>query len=106
MAPRNISTTEEGMRAAAQEFAAKASEFSSANQNVDGQVDILMTSWTGQAAMGFQSAMDSWGQSFNEVIRALQEMQAQMEATLAGYSRGEDEASTYTSSLNSALPGF
>jgi WXG100 family type VII secretion target len=106
VASRNISTTEEGMRAAAQEFAAKASEFTTANQNVDGQVDILMASWTGQAAMGFQNAMDSWGQSFNEVIRALREMQTQMEATLAGYSQGEEEAASYTSTFNSALPGI
>lgn len=106
MASTNISITEEGLRAVIQEFAAKAEEFTAANQNVSGQVDVLVASWTGQAATGFQNAMDAWGQSFGEVIRALREMQAQMEGTLGGYSVGEEQAASYTSTLTSGLPGF
>ncbi|MGW3621392.1 WXG100 family type VII secretion target [Micromonospora arida] len=105
MALSNISTTEEGMRAAAQEFAAKADEFTTANHLVDSQVDVLLASWTGQAARGFQNAMDSWGQSFTQVILALREMENQMQGTSAGYTRGEEDAASFTSSLGSALPG-
>ena len=106
MASSNISTTEEGMHAAAQEFAAKAQEFTTANQNVAGQVDVLLTTWTGTAAQGFRNAMDSWSQSFNEVIRALNEMQNQMQSTSSGYAKGEEGAGHLTSQLGSALPGI
>lgn len=106
MALGNLSTTEEGMRAAAQEFAAKADEFTNENQRVASQVDDLMASWTGQAAQGFRSAMGHWGQSFGQVIHALREMQAQMEGTSVAYSRGEDAASSYTSQLGAGLPGL
>lgn len=105
MASSNISTTEEGMRAAAQEFAAKAAEFTTANQNVAGQVDLLTSTWTGQASQGFRSAMDHWGQSFGVVIRTLHEMQSQMEGTSAGYTRGEEDATSFTRQLGAALPG-
>ncbi|GAA0389178.1 hypothetical protein GCM10009541_35290 [Micromonospora gifhornensis] len=106
MAMGNVSTSEEGMRAAAQQFAAKADEFTSANRSVAGQVDVLMASWTGPAAQGYRSAMEQWGQSFNEVIRALREMQGQMERTRAGYNQAEDEASSATRQLGSGLPGI
>ncbi|MEV6694843.1 WXG100 family type VII secretion target [Micromonospora sp. NPDC051196] len=102
----NISTSEEGMRAAAQRFAATADEFSNADRQVTDQVNMLLTTWKGEAAQGFRSAMDHWGQSFNVVIRELREMQAQMEGTLTDYRRGEDQSLHHTSQLSSGLPGF
>lgn len=106
MASQNISTTEEGMRAAIQQFADKSAEFTSSKQSVDGQVDFLMTTWSGAAANGFRSAMDQWGESAVQVISALQTMQQQMEETLAGYAHGESEAESYMVQLNNGLPGF
>lgn len=100
-----VSTTEEGMRRAAQEFSDKATEFTGSLQAVNGQMAILQGSWTGQASAGFNQAMDSWETAFQRVINELIKMLDVMGTTTTGYLQAEDTASSTASSFGAALPG-
>lgn len=101
-----VSTTEAGMRAAAQEFEAKSGEFRTSNESVAGRVEDLTIFWKGQASQGFRTAMEQWGQSFNQVISALDELRGQLQGASATYLAAEDETTSSTSRLQSDLPGF
>lgn len=100
-----VSTTEEGMQKAAQEFSNKATEFTGLLQAVNSQMAALQVSWTGQASMGFNQAMDSWEAAFQRVIGELINMLEVMEVTTKGYMSAEDEASGTAQSFATALPG-
>ncbi|WP_067494989.1 WXG100 family type VII secretion target [Actinoplanes sp. TFC3] len=100
-----VSTTEQGMQRAAQEFSDKATEFTSSLQAVNGQMSVLQSSWTGQASNGFNQAMDSWESSFQKVINELINMLDVMGVTTKGYVQAEDTAASTASSFGAALPG-
>ncbi|WP_018909561.1 WXG100 family type VII secretion target [Salinispora arenicola] len=101
----NVSTTEEGMRRAAQEFSDKATEFTGSLQAVNGQMAVLQGSWTGQASAGFNQAMDSWEAAFQRVINELINMLEVMGVTTTGYIQAEDTATSAASAFATALPG-
>jgi WXG100 family type VII secretion target len=100
-----VSTTEEGMQQAAQEFSDKATEFTGLMQAVNSQMASLQVSWTGQASMGFNQAMDNWEAAFQRVINELLNMLEVMGVTTKGYIAAEDEASGAAQSFATALPG-
>lgn len=100
-----VSTTEEGMQKAAQEFSNKATEFNGLLQSVNSQMAALQVSWTGQASMGFNQAMDNWEGAFQRVIGELINMLDVMGVTTKGYIAAEDEASGAAHSFATALPG-
>lgn len=106
MAMPTVSTSEEGMRLAAQEFSDKATIFTGELRSVNGQMAVLQASWTGQASAGFNQAMDSWEGSFQNVINELINMLEVMGVTTAGYTQAEDDASGVASSFAQALPNF
>ncbi|MEU5826077.1 WXG100 family type VII secretion target [Micromonospora tulbaghiae] len=101
-----VSTTEEGMQRAAQEFSNKATEFTGQLRAVNGQMAILISSWTGQASQGFNQAMDNWENAFQRVINELLNMLEVMGVTTKGYQTAEDEASSVANSFGAALPGI
>ncbi|MCT2277754.1 WXG100 family type VII secretion target [Micromonospora chalcea] len=102
----SVSTTEAGMQRAAQEFSDKATEFTSQLRAVNGQMAVLISSWTGQASQGFNQAMDNWENAFQRVINELLNMLEVMGVTTKGYQTAEDEASSVASSFGAALPGI
>ncbi|GIE19787.1 WXG100 family type VII secretion target [Winogradskya humida] len=101
-----VSTTEQGMQRAAQEFSDKATEFTSSLQAVNSQMATLQGSWTGQASAGFNQAMDSWEGSFQRVINELINMLDVMGVTTKGYIQSEDTAASTANSFGAALPGI
>ncbi len=100
-----VSTTEPGMQRAAQEFSDKATVFTGSLQSVNSQMASLQATWTGQASMGFNQAMDSWEASFQRVINELITMLDVMGVTTKGYIAAEDTASSAAASFGAALPG-
>ncbi len=101
----SVSTTEQGMQRAAQEFSDKAQSFTGQLRAVNGQMAILQSTWTGQASQGFNQAMDSWENSFQKVINELLNMLQVMGVTTKGYQQSEDDAANVAQSFGSALPG-
>ncbi|WP_433794795.1 WXG100 family type VII secretion target [Actinoplanes sp. CA-252034] len=101
-----VSTTEPGMQRAAQEFSDKATLFTGDLRAVNGQMAILLASWTGDASRGFNQAMDNWERSFQQVINELLKMLEVMGVTTKGYQAAEDEAASVAQSFGAALPGF
>ena len=102
----SVSTTEPGMQRAAQEFSDKATVFTGQLRAVNGQMAILISSWTGQASQGFNQAMDNWENAFQRVINELLNMLEVMGVTTKGYQAAEDEASSVAGSFGAALPGI
>lgn len=101
----NVSTTEQGMQRAAQEFHDKANEFTASLRSVNSQMATLQTSWTGTASNGFNQAMDNWENSFQKVINELINMLEVMGVTTKGYIEAEDTAANTAKSFGAALPG-
>lgn len=102
----SVSTTEQGMQRAAQEFSDKANIFNGQLRAVNGQMAILQATWTGQASQGFNQAMDNWENAFQKVINELLNMLEVMGVTTKGYQQSEDDAANVAQSFGSALPGF
>lgn len=100
-----VSTTEEGMQRAAQEFSNRATEFTGLLQSVNSEMAALQVSWSGQASMGFNQAMDNWEAAFQRVINELINMLEVMGVTTKGYIAAEDDAASAASSFAAALPG-
>jgi WXG100 family type VII secretion target len=100
-----VQTTEPGMQAAAQEFSSRATEFTGHLQSVNQQMGMLQATWTGDASKGFNTAMDSWENSFQKVINELIHMMDVMGVTTKGYADAENTAASAAQSFASALPG-
>jgi WXG100 family type VII secretion target len=101
-----VSTTEPGMQRAAQEFSDKATLFTGDLRAVNGQMAILLASWTGDASRSFNQAMDNWENSFQQVINELLKMLEVMGVTTKGYQTAESDAASVAQSFGAALPGF
>jgi WXG100 family type VII secretion target len=101
-----VETNEQGMQSAAQEFSARASEFTGHLQNVNSEMAALQTSWTGTASTNFNTAMDAWETSFQKVITELINMMEVMGVNTQYYSSAEEDAASHASSFASALPGI
>ena len=100
-----VQTTDPGMQAAANEFAAKTQEFTGHLRSVNTEMATLQASWRGDASNSFNRAMDNWERSFQNIINQLTHMMDVMGVTTAGYRAAEDEASQAANSFGSALPG-
>lgn len=100
-----VQTNTPGMQSAGQEFANKASDFTGNLQNVNSQMAILQSSWTGDASTKFNSAMDSWEGAFQKVINELIAMMNVMGVNTQYYTNAEDSAASTAQSFASALPG-
>jgi WXG100 family type VII secretion target len=101
-----VQTTEEGMQAAAQEFANSASDFTTKLQSVNTEMAALQASWDGQASNNFNAAMDSWEAAFQRVINELLGLLDAMGVNTKEYRAAEDTASESAASFGSALPGI
>ncbi|GIE82932.1 hypothetical protein Aph02nite_88820 [Actinoplanes philippinensis] len=92
------------MQKAAQEFSDKATLFTGDLRAVNGQMAILISSWTGDASRGFNDAMDNWERSFQQVINELLKMLEVMGITTKGYQTAESDAADVAKSFAAALP--
>ncbi|WP_041840545.1 WXG100 family type VII secretion target [Actinoplanes friuliensis] len=101
-----VQTTEPGMQAAAQEFSARATEFTGHLQSVNSEMATLQSTWTGTASNGFNQAMDNWEASFQKVINELINIMEVMGVNTKGYAQAEDTAASSAQSFASALPGI
>lgn len=100
-----VETTEAGMQSAANEFASKAHEFTGYLRGVNTDMQTLQASWTGDASMKFNQAMDNWESAFQSVINQLLHMMDVMGVTTKGYRSAEDDAAQTAQSFAAALPG-
>lgn len=105
MSMPTVNTADAGMQAAANEFASKAEEFTNYLRGVNDDMQVLQSSWTGQASAKFNQAMDNWEQAFQSVINQLLNMLDMMGVTTKGYRSAEDDAAQTAESFASALPG-
>lgn len=106
MAQNQVTTTEEGMRAAAAEFGNKTSTFNGYLGSVNQEMAALQASWTGDASIRFNTAMDEWEQNFLKVINELILMTEALGGTIKDYSATEDANASIAQSFSEALPNF
>lgn len=104
MAYSPVSTTEEGMGAARSEFEQKTQLFNQQLSSVNTEMSTLQASWQGTASTNFNTAMDSWEQGFQRVIKALISMIESMGGNASTYSAQEDSAAAIAGNFGNVLP--
>ena len=108
-AGEGISTDTAGMVQARAHFENTASTFTQQLGQVNGEVNLLRSTWTGAASAKFGQAMDDWENNFVVVIKELQAMVEAMGGTAAAMNTQEDDAAavaTSWSDFNAGLPGI
>jgi len=105
MANNQISTTTPGMQAAASRFEDTITDFNGYLAEVNQQMLVLQATWTGQASVAFNSAMDRWEQNFRTVINELAGMAESMGVNTKLYIEQEEANSAIANNFG-ALEGF
>lgn len=100
-----VQTYSAGMQQAAQSFDSTASEFTRDLQNINSTISTLRSTWTGEASMQFNQAMDRWGTAFNTVIRSLNTLSTNMVGNQKGYVSAESDATSFAGNAVPPLPG-
>lgn len=80
-----------GMGQARTQFENSASTFTGQLGQVNSEVNLLRSTWTGSASMKFGSAMDDWENNFVIVIKELQAMVEAMGGSAAAFNAQEDD---------------
>lgn len=114
MAVQQTSVDLTGMKKAQTAFQDALDHTSRTYANVDGQVEALRASWTGQAATIYGSAMDKWLEDFNVVNNSLRTMLEKLAANTGvnanTHSDTEQQAQQVQQMVSSGnyagLPGF
>jgi WXG100 family type VII secretion target len=108
MADQAVSTTLEGMQSVGQEFVSTAQGFTGYLRSVNTEIAALQSTWTGQAALNFGQAMDTWETAFQSIINDLLHMADVMGVNTQAYHGQETDAANAAQSFGSFfshLPG-
>ncbi|XVV16084.1 WXG100 family type VII secretion target [Actinoplanes sp. CA-131856] len=92
------------MAKVAQTFEETTNHFNNDLKSVNDLMLVLQTTWTGDASKNFNSAMDSWEQSFKNVIQELIHMLEAMGVSSKSYQDAEDAAAAAAQNFSTALP--
>lgn len=101
-----VTTSQEGMSASGQEFANHVGTFSTYRSNVSNSVDMLLGTWHGQASANFANAMQSWDQTFGNIINDLNHMAEVMGIANRAYTSAEEDAIAQAGNFGNGLPNF
>ncbi|MEV6546742.1 WXG100 family type VII secretion target [Streptomyces sp. NPDC051665] len=106
----NTSVDTSGMKAAQGSFQTALDEANRTYTQMQGQIDALRASWTGDASSTFQGAMDTWLSDFGTVKQQLDLMLQKLQANTGSYDTTHqatmDTASQLGKTMASPLPGF
>ncbi|MEU6028854.1 WXG100 family type VII secretion target [Streptomyces tauricus] len=106
----NTSVDISGMLAAQTSFETAVGDANSTYASMQGQIDGLRTSWSGDAANTYQIAMDSWLADFNTVKTQLSLMLQKLQTNTGTYHTTHegtsDTATVLAKSMSDPLPGF
>jgi ESAT-6 family protein len=91
VANNNTSVSLDGMKAAQGTFQTALDESTSSYSQMDGQIEGLRSSWTGQAASIYGSAMEKWLEDFNVVNNALRTMLEKLQANTGVYANTHED---------------
>ncbi|MCY0960241.1 MULTISPECIES: WXG100 family type VII secretion target [unclassified Streptomyces] len=110
MAGEPTSVSIAGMRSAAGSFQSALEDANSTYTQMQGQIDALRGSWSGDASSTFQGAMDTWLQDFASVRQQLSLMLEKLQANTGSYKTTHqattDAANQLHKSMVTPLPGF
>ena len=103
----------QGMTAAQSTFQSALDEATSSYSQMDGQIEGLQASWTGDAASVYTQAMQQWLEDFNTVNQALRTMLEKLSANTNVYANTHENTQQVASQVAQAigsgasgLPGF
>ncbi|MEY8039312.1 WXG100 family type VII secretion target [Saccharopolyspora cebuensis] len=99
-----VQTASAGMQQAAQRFDSTAAEFSRDLQNINSTISTLRSTWTGDASMQFNRAMDRWGAAFSTIITSLNTLSTNMVGNQRNYVSTEGDATGVANSAGNAIP--
>jgi WXG100 family type VII secretion target len=74
--------------------------------NMTSQKEALQGSWSGQAAIGFDNALESWLMNCNQVASALQGMLDKLQGNASVYSNTHQDTVQAASNLRSEMGGL
>ena len=98
------------MHVAHQELDATRTELDGHVRMFQDEINALMSTWTGAAASGFQSAMRSFEDECASVLKALQQLSQEVESSANEYARAHqqttDLAGNFGRSVSSATAGL
>jgi WXG100 family type VII secretion target len=111
---QQTSVDKDGMVAAQGTFQTALDETSGAFASMDGQIEALRASWTGEAAVIYGNAMNRWLEDFNVVNQALQAMLEKLSVNTGVYAQVHENTQQQANALGqqisagnfSGLPGF
>ncbi|WP_405746019.1 WXG100 family type VII secretion target [Streptomyces sp. NBC_01525] len=113
MAQQPTSVELEGMKRAQGSFQTALDHASGSYTQMDGQIQGLRASWTGQAANIYQNAMQEWLNDFNVVNQQLGLMLEKLQENTGVYANTHEQtqqeagqAARLISSGHAGLPGF
>ncbi|MCW2904626.1 MAG: hypothetical protein JWO67_6891 [Streptosporangiaceae bacterium] len=108
--PPTTSVSLEGMKLAQGNFESAVQEANSQYSMMQGQIETLLASWTGEAATVFGGAMNTWLQDFAVVRDQLQLMLEKLQQNTGVYTTTHDStvqaAGAVRNSMPAGLPGF
>jgi WXG100 family type VII secretion target len=103
----------QGMTAAQATFQTALDDASSSYSQMDGQIEGLQASWSGDAATVYTQAMQQWLEDFNTVNQALRTMLEKLSANTNVYANTHENTQQIASQVAqtissgaSGLPGF
>jgi WXG100 family type VII secretion target len=94
MEQQNVSVTTPAMQQACSLFETTASTMTQQMQSVNDCQSVLQSSWTGDASLRFNSAMNEWEQEFDVIIKELVKMIGVMGGAAKVYAQNEEQAVT------------
>ncbi|WP_329457202.1 WXG100 family type VII secretion target [Streptomyces sp. NBC_01497] len=87
----NTAVDLDGMKAAQGTFQTALDETTSSYSQMDGQIEGLRSSWTGQASTIYGSAMEKWLEDFNVVNNALRTMLEKLQSNTGVYANTHED---------------
>ncbi|WP_433870169.1 WXG100 family type VII secretion target [Saccharopolyspora sp. CA-218241] len=101
-----VQTASAGMQQAAQRFDSTAGEFNRDLQNVMSTISTLRSTWTGEASVAFNRAMDDWGRAFNVIIASLNDLSTNMVGNRSSYESTEADNVGAAGSAGNTIPSL
>ncbi len=101
-----IRTTQEGMQSAIQKFQSTTDEFNGYLRQENEMISQLRSTYTGDSASSYGTAMDEWENQFSRVINDLTDMMRIMGVNVNQYVQTEEQNANIAKSFSSALPNF